>query len=58
MGDVTIGSRPPCERRLAIMSEEKRIVCPECDEGVTRRQFVKAVGGAAVAAGARNLPAV
>lgn len=34
------------------MSEEKRIVCPDCDERVTRRQFVKAAGVVAVAAGA------
>lgn len=34
------------------MSAEKRIVCPDCDQGVTRREFVKTVGGVAVAAGA------
>jgi hypothetical protein len=28
---------------------EKRVICPECDGGLTRRDFVRAVGGAAVA---------
>ncbi len=31
---------------------EERIVCPQCDTGMSRRQFVKTVGRAAVAASA------
>lgn len=37
------------------MSDVKRVVCPECEEGWSRREFVKAVGGAALAAGAMPL---
>jgi hypothetical protein len=37
------------------MAPEKRLVCPDCDQGVTRREFVKTVGGVAVAAGALPL---
>ncbi|HEV7222216.1 MAG TPA: DUF3500 domain-containing protein [Pirellulales bacterium] len=37
------------------MSSEKRAICPECDTTWTRRNFVKAVGGAALAAGALPL---
>ena len=33
------------------MNDEKRIVCPDCREDVTRRDFVKAVGATALAAG-------
>ena len=35
------------EKRAA----EKRTVCPDCEERMSRREFVKKVGGAAVAAG-------
>lgn len=34
------------------MNSDKRVICPDCDETWTRRNFVKAVGGAALAAGA------
>lgn len=34
------------------MNRDKRVICPDCDETWTRRNFVKAVGGAALAAGA------
>ncbi|HVX10772.1 MAG TPA: DUF3500 domain-containing protein [Pirellulales bacterium] len=34
------------------MNHDKRTICPECDTGWTRRDFVRAVGGAAVAASA------
>lgn len=37
------------------MRDDKRIICPECDGGWSRRDFVKAVGGAALAAGAAPL---
>jgi hypothetical protein len=37
------------------MSSEKRAICPECDDTWTRRNFVKAVGGAALAASALPL---
>jgi len=33
------------------MNDDKRVICPDCDETWTRRNFVKAVGGAALAAG-------
>jgi len=33
------------------MAEEKRINCPECNEEITRRDFVRTVSGAAVAGG-------
>ena len=32
------------------MNNDKRIVCPDCESGWTRRDFVKAAGGAALAA--------
>ncbi len=38
------------------MNHDKRTICPECETGWTRRDFVKVVGGAAVAAAA--LPAL
>src|SRR5215469_8729346 len=37
------------------MNNDKRITCPDCESGWTRRDFVKAVGGAAIAAGAMPL---
>jgi hypothetical protein len=37
------------------MTNDNRMICPECDSGWTRRGFVKAVGGAALAAGALPL---
>jgi hypothetical protein len=37
------------------MNNDNRMICPECDSGWTRRGFVKAVGGAALAAGALPL---
>lgn len=37
------------------MNNEKRITCPDCDSGWTRRDFVKAVGGAALVGGAMPL---
>lgn len=37
------------------MVEEKRSICPDCNGGITRRDFVRTVGGAAVAAGALPL---
>lgn len=37
------------------MSDVKRNVCPDCEDGWTRRDFVKAVGTAALAAGAAPL---
>jgi hypothetical protein len=33
------------------MNEKRRVVCPDCDEGWNRREFVRTLGGAAVAAG-------
>ena len=33
------------------MNEEKQITCPDCDEDLSRRDFVKAVGAAALAGG-------
>jgi len=33
----------------------KRLVCPDCTDGINRREFVRAVGGAAVAAGVAPL---
>ena len=42
----------------ASITEEGRISCPDCDESLTRRDFVKAVGGAAVAAGTLPLFAI
>ena len=33
------------------MNEEKRIDCPDCEDDFSRREFVKAVGGTALAAG-------
>lgn len=33
------------------MNSDKRVICPDCDGAWTRRDFVKAVGGAALAAG-------
>ncbi len=33
------------------MEVEKRSVCPDCEEPMSRREFVKTLGGAAVAAG-------
>lgn len=37
------------------MSSEKRAICPECNDTWTRRNFVRAVGGAALAASALPL---
>lgn len=37
------------------MNEKRRVVCPECEGGWTRRDFVRAVGGAAAAVGAAPL---
>jgi hypothetical protein len=37
------------------MKNGKQLICPECDSGWTRRDFVKAVGGAALAAGTATL---
>lgn len=37
------------------MNNEKRLACPECNEHWTRRDFVKAAGAAALAAGALPL---
>lgn len=34
------------------MQQRPQISCPDCDGGLTRRDFVRAVGGAALAAGA------
>ncbi len=34
------------------MNEQERMICPDCDDGLSRRDFVKVVGTAAVAAGA------
>ena len=34
------------------MNEKKQVVCPECPDGVGRRDFLKTAGGAALAAGA------
>lgn len=33
------------------MKRDKQLICPDCDGGWTRRDFVRAVGGAALAAG-------
>src|SRR4051794_38198615 len=33
------------------MADEKPIDCPDCHEGISRRDFVRTVGGAAVAGG-------
>ncbi|HEV3024169.1 MAG TPA: DUF3500 domain-containing protein [Pirellulales bacterium] len=37
------------------MNEKRRVVCPECEGGLSRRDFVRAVGGAAVAVGVSPL---
>lgn len=39
------------------MNSDKRVICPDCDGTWTRRDFVKAVGGAALAAGVVPLAA-
>ena len=33
------------------MAEDRPLNCPECDEGITRRDFVRTVSGAAIASG-------
>ena len=40
------------------MSDTKKSTCPDCEPAVTRRDFVKMMGGTAVAAGALPLVAV
>ena len=40
------------------MSERPRIICPDCEGPLTRREFVRTVGGVALAAGAAPLFAV
>ena len=37
------------------MKDDKRIICPDCESAWSRRDFVKAVGGAALIAGAAPL---
>ncbi|HQU46373.1 MAG TPA: DUF3500 domain-containing protein [Pirellulales bacterium] len=37
------------------MKDDKRITCPDCESGWTRRDFVKAAGGAALIAGTMPL---
>lgn len=37
------------------MKRDKQLICPDCDAGWTRRDFVRAVGGAALAAGTAPL---
>src|SRR5437667_11302539 len=39
------------------MAERNRHECPECD-GLSRRDFLRVVGGAAIAAGAASVPLV
>ena len=40
------------------MQQRPQMSCPDCDGGLTRREFVRAVGGAALAAGAAPFFAV
>jgi len=42
----------PFSAEFSIMTESTRVDCADCNDSFSRRDFVKAVGGAAVAAGA------